>query len=208
MAQDCHQPPHRRPGERGGVQALYRTNRAVELTPAGKAFYSEILPMLEHYRRALEKARTAYSGPASALRLGIGQFEMGFVSQLFKEFHSLFPDIRLSVSQYPYSELMRGLEDGTVDVIFSPPGHPAAGGTAGDPGTAHIHRGPRLPDLRRGGGQAASPPPAGGVCRRGISPEKTSSCWRSPPAPSPARRGPLSLRRRGLPPPPSPRSTA
>ena len=104
-----------------GCKLFYRTNRAVELTPAGKAFYSEILPMLEHYRRALEKARTAYSGPASALRLGIGQFEMGFVSQLFKEFHSLFRDIRLSVSQYPYSELMRRLEDGTVDVIFPHP---------------------------------------------------------------------------------------
>ena len=47
---------------------------------------------------------------------------MGFVSQLFREFHSLFPDIVLSVSQYPYSELIRRLEDGTVDVIFP---HPA-----------------------------------------------------------------------------------
>ena len=105
-----------------GCKLFYRTNRAVELTPAGKAFYSEIVPMLEHYRRALEKARTAYSGRASSLHLGIGQYEMGFVSQLFREFHSLFPDIALSVSQYPYSELIRRLEDGTVDVIFP---HPA-----------------------------------------------------------------------------------
>ncbi len=104
-----------------GCKLFYRTNRAVELTPAGKAFYSEIVPMLEHYRRALEKARTAYSGRASSLHLGIGQYEMGFVSQLFREFHSLFPDIRLSVSQYAYSDLIRRLEDGTVDVIFPHP---------------------------------------------------------------------------------------
>lgn len=104
-----------------GCKLFYRTNRAVELTPAGKAFYSEIIPMLDHYRRALEKARTAYSGRASSLHLGIGQYEMGFVSQLFREFHSLFPDIALSVSQYPYSDLTRRLEDGTADVIFPHP---------------------------------------------------------------------------------------
>lgn len=107
-----------------GCKLFYRTNRSVELTPAGKAFHAEIVPMLEHYRRALENARTAYSGRASSLRLGIGPYEMGVVSQLFREFHSLFPDIGLSVTQYPYSELIRKLEEGAADVIFPHPDTP------------------------------------------------------------------------------------
>lgn len=105
-----------------GCKLFYRTNRSVELTPAGKAFHSEIVPMLEHYRLAIEKAHSAYSGTASALHLGIGQYEMGFVSELFREFHSLFPDIQLSVGQYPYADLVKRLEDGSADVIFP---HPA-----------------------------------------------------------------------------------
>ncbi len=107
-----------------GCKLFYRTNRSVELTPAGKAFHAEIVPMLEHYRRALENARTAYSGRASSLRLGIGSYEMGVVSQLFREFHSLFPDIGLSVTQYPYGELLRKLEEGAADVVFPHPDTP------------------------------------------------------------------------------------
>lgn len=105
-----------------GCKLFYRTNRSVELTPAGRAFHAEIIPMLEHYRRAVENARTAYSGRASSLRLGIGSYEMGVVSQLFREFHSLFHDIALSVTQYPYGELIRRLEEGSADVIFPRPG--------------------------------------------------------------------------------------
>ncbi len=107
-----------------GCKLFYRTNRSVELTPAGKAFHSEIIPMLDHYHRALEKAKNAYSGPASSLHLGIGPYGMGFVSQLFREFHSLFPDIGLAVSQFPYGELMKRLEEGAVDVIFPHPDTP------------------------------------------------------------------------------------
>ena len=54
-----------------GCKLFYRTNRAVELTPAGKAFYSEILPMLEHYRRALEKAPRPCAWESASSRWGL-----------------------------------------------------------------------------------------------------------------------------------------
>lgn len=104
-----------------GCKLFFRSSRAVELTPAGKAFYEEIVPMLSHYRRGVERARNAYQGKASSLRLGIGQYEGGLAAELFKEFHSLFPDIVLSLSQYPYDRLPERVRDGSVDVAFLSP---------------------------------------------------------------------------------------
>lgn len=100
---------------------LYRDNRTVSLTPAGKAFYEGSVVMLELYRETTEKAQAAKLGMAGTLRVGIGQYERNFVSELVGEFHSKYPNIEVSVSQYHYKDLVDHIKNGTVDVIFALP---------------------------------------------------------------------------------------
>lgn len=104
-----------------GCRLFDRDNRTVSLTPSGKVFYEGVVVLLEQYRETVEKTRAARQGTTGALRVGIGQYERTFVSQLVGEFHQNYPLIEVTVSQYRYKELVDQLKNGLVDVIFALP---------------------------------------------------------------------------------------
>lgn len=104
-----------------GCRLLDRDRRSVRLTPAGQTFYEGVVLLLDQYQGALERTRSASKGMEGSLRLGIGQYERSFVSQLVQEFHQHYPHIEVSVSQYSYQALVQQLLRGTVDVIFALP---------------------------------------------------------------------------------------
>lgn len=100
---------------------FYRDNRTVSLTPAGKTFYEGVVVLLEQYRELVDKTCAVRQGVTGTLRIGIGQYERRFVSELVGEFHQLYPLIDVTVSQYHYKELVDHLRNGLVDVIFALP---------------------------------------------------------------------------------------
>lgn len=126
-AQDCHiaQTAMSRQismlEEELSCRLFYRDNRTVSLTPAGKTFYEGVVVLLEQYRELVDKTCAARQGVTGTLRIGIGQYERRFVSELVGEFHQLYPLIEVTVSQYHYKELVDHLKNGLVDVIFALP---------------------------------------------------------------------------------------
>ena len=126
-AQDCHiaQTAMSRQismlEEELGCRLFDRDNRTVSLTPSGRAFYEGVVVLLEQYRETVEKARAAGQGMTGTLRIGIGQFERNFVSELVGEFYQNYPLIGVSVAQYHYKDLVSHLKNGVVDVIFALP---------------------------------------------------------------------------------------
>lgn len=64
-----------------------RSNRTIQLTPAGKCFFDGISPLLKNYDKIVKETQMVGKRLAGELRIGIGQYEQSFVSELVKEFH-------------------------------------------------------------------------------------------------------------------------
>lgn len=104
-----------------GCRLFIRDSRTVALTPSGGAFYEGVTVLLEQYRETVEKTQAAGRGVTGTLRVGIGQYERNFVSELVGEFYQKYPNIEVTVSQYHYKDLVDHLKNGIVDVIFALP---------------------------------------------------------------------------------------
>ncbi len=98
-----------------------RSNRMVRLTPAGERFWQGIGPMLAMYDETLNETRALGHRLAGELRVGIGQYEGGFVSELVREFHQSYPLVEVMVTQHSYKELLDRLTAGALDVAFALP---------------------------------------------------------------------------------------
>lgn len=107
--------------EEVGCRLFERDNRAVSLTAAGRIFYDGVAILLRQYQDTLEQTRKIGRSVTGGLRIGIGQYERSFVSELVKEFHQIYPLVDVSVAQYTYQELVTKLLAGALDIIFALP---------------------------------------------------------------------------------------
>ncbi len=98
-----------------------RTNRSVQLTPAGKCFFDGIGPLLKLYDKTIEETQVVSKRLAGELRVGIGQYEQSFVSELVREFHQSYPMVEVMVTKYGYQDLLEHLVTGEIDVAFALP---------------------------------------------------------------------------------------
>ncbi len=103
-----------------GVRLFDRTNRKVELTPAGRTFQEDARAILRRTRDAMERARQADTVFTGQLNIGfVKGYEKTNLADLLSDFHVQYPNISLSFTRENVSELYDGLLDRSLDVIFN-----------------------------------------------------------------------------------------
>lgn len=103
-----------------GVQLFHRTNRKVELTPAGKTFLEDARAILRRTRDAMERAKRADTVFTGHLNIGfVKGYEKTNLSDLLSDFHVQYPNISFSFTRENVSELYDGVLDGSLDIIFN-----------------------------------------------------------------------------------------
>ena len=100
-----------------GAELFERSNRRVELTPAGRAFLTEVQAALRQIELAASLAKKVASGDA-------GQLKVGFVSSalfralptLMRMFSSIAPGISIKLVEKSSKEQAEALRDGGIDL--------------------------------------------------------------------------------------------
>lgn len=103
-----------------GVPLFHRTNRKVEMTPAGKTFLDDAQAILRRTRDAMNRAKRADTVFTGHLNIGfVKGYEKTILSDLLAEFHINYPNISLSLTRENVSELYDGILDGNLDLIMN-----------------------------------------------------------------------------------------
>ncbi len=103
-----------------GVRLFNRTNRKVELTPAGRTFQEDARAILRRTRDAMERAKRADTVFTGQLNIGfVKGYEKTNLSDLLSDFHVQYPNISLSFTRENVSELYDGVLDHSLDIIFN-----------------------------------------------------------------------------------------
>lgn len=103
-----------------GVKLFQRTNRKVELTPAGKTFLDDARAIIRRARDAAERAKKADTGLTGQLNIGyVKGYEKAFLPDVLSEFHATYPNISLSLYRDNVAELYDGIFGGDLDLIFN-----------------------------------------------------------------------------------------
>ena len=105
-----------------GFALLNRTTKGVTLTEAGRAYLSEITPILESLDRSARKARAISLGSAGSLAVGIANSGQTAVLGAIEQFSARYPEIHIELkrahSLNQYQQLSQGLFD--VAITASP----------------------------------------------------------------------------------------
>lgn len=102
-----------------GTSLFTRSKQGLKLTPAGetlKSYAEEILVLMDEARAAVEARAGHMAGPVT-----IGALETIATAKLprwLSGFQNDHPDIELRLKVTGSGELLRGLEDGDIDVVF------------------------------------------------------------------------------------------
>ena len=102
-----------------GVMLVDRSHRLIELTQAGALLHSEARGILRRLERAIGDVRRVGDGRA-------GRLSVGFLPSLsntpilpsLRRFGARNPSLALELHDLLKAELIRALQDGTVDVAF------------------------------------------------------------------------------------------
>ena len=101
------------------VALFIRSNRNVQITPAGQALLGRAREMLSLMDRAAEEVRSAHDGRVGALRIGYTDFAIaGPLPTLLKAFQEEQPQITLKPQHGVTLTQMHHLDEGTLDVGF------------------------------------------------------------------------------------------
>ncbi|MBP2656501.1 MAG: transcriptional regulator AlsR family [Firmicutes bacterium] len=107
-----------------GVKLFNRTNRSVQLTPAGKTFLRESRIMVARADEAIKLTRHAASGLVGNLKIGfLGPNEKPFMPTLIRQFRRKYPNIVFSLHQSGIDDIHEALEHRFLDVAFTLPFH-------------------------------------------------------------------------------------
>ncbi len=102
-----------------GHALFHRTSRAVSLTSAGEVFLRRARRTLRTLAEDVEEVRSVGRGEEGVLRVGfIGSGMLTSLPNVFREYRRAFPRVQLMLHESFTSEVVRGLETGTLDVGF------------------------------------------------------------------------------------------
>ena len=105
-----------------GTQLFVRTQRRVELTPAGRAFAQRIEPILRSLSAAGREVRALAEGQAGHVRVAFTGLAMATVLPgILREFNQRFPGIRLELNESPTSAQRVALQAGELGCGFFHP---------------------------------------------------------------------------------------
>lgn len=113
--------------EEVGTPLLHRTQRRVELLPAGKIFLERTNLILEEVARAATDARRVGNGEFGRLSVGfIHSSTYGLLPSIVERFRHLYPDIELELHEMPIAEQHVALTRGVIDIgLLRPQAAPA-----------------------------------------------------------------------------------
>lgn len=106
-----------------GLRLLNRTTRRVELTAEGAAVRDDARRVLRELDRLVERAEETAAGRRGTLRVG---FTIGaavdLVPGILRAYAAAYPDVRVELAEFDFSEPEAGLDDERSDVaILRPP---------------------------------------------------------------------------------------
>ena len=105
-----------------GFKLFNRTRRNVVLTESGKVFYKNIKNVINDYNSAIRKAESVAYGYKGVLTIGIcGSNEQIVLADKLKAFKKDYPLIEVRFKKANYSEIVKELEDGLYDIVFTWP---------------------------------------------------------------------------------------
>ena len=103
-----------------GVALFSRTNRHVELTPAGRTFLDDAHAILRRTRDAVGRAKQASTVFTGHLNIGfVKGYEKTNLSDLLADFHIKYPNISMSFTRENVAELYDGLLDHNLDFVIN-----------------------------------------------------------------------------------------
>ncbi len=103
-----------------GILLFNRTRRSVKLTPAGNVLYCEATGLLKRLDEVKEITRNAHLGYKGHLRIGfIGYGDRTCLPSIFRDFQSEFPDVTLEINSYHQGELIKALNEDTLDLVVT-----------------------------------------------------------------------------------------
>lgn len=102
-----------------GMILFYRDNRQVDLTPAGREFYSNACGLLEYYTAAVIHTQNVANGFESSLKIGIGAYEHVLIHSALEAYCHLYPNSDISCMQFSYRSLAEQLSKHLIDVMVS-----------------------------------------------------------------------------------------
>lgn len=101
------------------VRLFNRTNRSVQITPAGQVYLEGCREVLAVSERTLAEARWAHEGTLGTLRIGYTDFAIaGALPKLLLGFQSVQPNITLKPQVGVTRTQMELLSDGKLDIGF------------------------------------------------------------------------------------------
>lgn len=105
-----------------GFKVFNRSNRYVELTPAGEDFYREAKNIVACFEKAVRNGQDIAAKNKKILTVGfISLFERLVLSEVLKEFSKLDPDVYLRIRQSTYHAIMEDIKTDQLDIAFFVP---------------------------------------------------------------------------------------
>ncbi len=103
-----------------GIILFVRTGSGLQLTPAGKTFYQELLISMQHLKSAFTKASSIQAAPLRTLKLGYdGFFDLPLLYEISKRFSDCSSNARLQFYQW-HGEECADLFNGKADILLCP----------------------------------------------------------------------------------------
>jgi len=110
-----------------GTPLLTRTNRVVQFTAAGKAFFPEAARILRLVDEAASTARRVAKGESGSIAIGFtAAFGYGLLPQMVRRLRQRVPRVSLTLKEMVTSEQIEALDAGQLDVGLMRP-HPPHG---------------------------------------------------------------------------------
>lgn len=105
-----------------GVSLLNRSRRQISLTPEGGIFLDEARRILAAVNRAIESTQRSARGEIGPLAVSFLVWGTGtFFPAIIREFRSLYPGIRLSLTEMTPAQQSEALVSGSIDIGFTRP---------------------------------------------------------------------------------------
>jgi DNA-binding transcriptional LysR family regulator len=105
-----------------GTDLFERTNRKVQLTPAGQAFLDEARRLMAGAERAPNAARRIASGRSGFLRIGFtAASALSVLGPLLEEISRIVPDVDVELSELVTGQQISGLLTGELDLGLGRP---------------------------------------------------------------------------------------
>jgi DNA-binding transcriptional LysR family regulator len=106
-----------------GARLFHRIPQGAELTEAGKAFHDLVCNIPDHVERATQLARRTARGESGALTVGYTNSSAlnPVFSAALRSYRRAYPGVALSLKESHTAQLIDGLLDGELDVVFVRP---------------------------------------------------------------------------------------